>query len=214
MAERVRRGGKGKGTGKVRGKEEIATLPNKGRGRGRKAKAAAPPPSGDNIEKFQGVPVTVWKKHMPLIAKAEAAKDKARDEARTAASYYRDALRAAKEEGLPTAAIIEARKLDKKDHGEMLQHFADVGQALDIMNSNLGKKQLDLFGPLNARRGEDIPSDPAKEGFAAGKRGDPADNNPYIPGGEDYVTYAENWRKGQAELAGGIGKVGEPRVVN
>jgi hypothetical protein len=75
---------------------------------------------------------------------------------------------------------------------------------LNIMESPLGSKQLDLFGAIVAA--EPPKTDPAKLGEQAGREAVDAGANPFTPGSEDFVAWADGWAKGQMTNADNFAK--------
>lgn len=132
------------------------------------------------------------RKWLPKIASAKAASDKAQEEAKQEKGRYRAILKAAKKEGVDTDAVIEAREWEKDDPAERARRLRYIGRVLAYDKSPLAT-QMDLFqnivvpDPLAAR----------SEGLAAGKNAEPAENNPYTPGGEEFEAWAEGWAAGQ-----------------
>lgn len=196
-----------------------AAKPKKAAARGVKTKGlkgtvatmpADKPGIGHNSGSRSGPSPEVRRLHHKAIHKAAVEMDKLVKEARSARSTYRDALKAAKKDGMDNDAIILARKWNySEDHGEVHQRLANVATYLDDMKSPLA--QLELFGDgLKAPTKE---QDAYLQGEAAGKGGEPATNNPGTPGTDAFQKWADGWESGQGKLREGIGK-SEGRTLN
>lgn len=169
--------------GRVPSRGTVATLPKKNKKRRR----------GDNSGDHS-VPDEVYERHLAKINSTDKAMQKAKLEYDQAKGVHQSAYKAAKSDGCDTDAIKHARKLDQQDHGLTQIMYANVARVLNIMESPLGSKQLDLFGAITAME----PTRDAKaEGTKAGADASPAENNPFKPGTEDFVAWATGWAEGQ-----------------
>ena len=122
---------------------------------------------------------------------------KAQEEAKEVLGVYRSALKEAGKIGFNKDAYIDARDMDKEDHGTVQIRYADIGRQLRLRNSNLAT-EMELFQGIEP---SDTASDdpPAVRGLKAGRSGFARASNPFKPGSKDYVEYDENWSKGVAE---------------
>lgn len=217
MAERVKRGAAAKAK-KATGRKLKGTVVEFPRGAsaakgGRKKRGI-----GDNSGEapaavYQGVPDEVWKRHLDKIKSQHGRMEAAKARYQSEQGRYRDLLGEASDDGLNRKAIVEAIKLDGKDHAKVVQDMADTAIALRVMGSDLAPGgQLDLF---QAASGQAPPEEnPAFLGRKAGKDGQPAENNPYKSGTEEFVVWEQNWRAGQGDLAKGIGKADPAPTIN
>lgn len=126
--------------------------------------------------------------------------EKANAEAKQVKGVYQSARKAAKKNGLNIDAYTQARDLDRQDHGRVLVDAADAGRYLRIMKSPLAL-QMDLFQNLEA---PPPTVDVALQGQQAGKNAEPASNNPYTPGSDDFNIWAENHALGLKQVADGF----------
>lgn len=103
--------------------------------------------------------------------------------------------KAAKADGIDVDALKDAILADAGDHLEVVSRYANTGKYLRAHRSALAE-QMNLF-PL-----EPIPvaMQAAVAGKRAGLRGGDATENPYTPGTDAFVAYAEHWEAGQQEL--------------
>lgn len=186
MAERA----KGKGRGKRGGlKGTVATLP-----KGTKARGSRKTKPGSNEH---AVPDDLILSHMAKVDRTAREMDKIKEAYDQAKGVHQSAFKAAKEAGVPIDALKAARKLMKRDAGEVVQEFAMVGRILTLAKHDLGAGQLDLFGGISAATVAAV--DPKQQGVMAGRGGEPAENNPLTPGTEEFVAWAEGWEAGQQE---------------
>lgn len=146
--------------------------------------------SGDH-----SVPDEVYERHLSKIDSTAHAMDKAKVEYDQAKGVHQSAYKAAKEDGCDIDSIRIARKLDGQDHGATVITYANVARVLNLMDSPLGSKQLDLFGAIV----QPAPKvDANLQGQQAGKNAEPAENNPFTPNTDDFVSWAEGWATGQS----------------
>ena len=190
MAERARAKAKKKTAkgGKIRSRGKVAELPASALKARKGSKHNGPPGmTDDQIADWQGKLDRSYKKVTD-----------AQDEVRTMNGVYRSMLKAAGKEGFDKQAYIEARTLDKEDHGHVQVRYANIGRYLKVRGSNLAT-QMDLF-QIDLPEIED--EAPAVRGLRAGRAGDDrAKSNPYKPGSEDFEAFDSNWLTGQKEIA-------------
>lgn len=170
--------------GKIKSRGKVATLPKQSR----KAKGGIGHNSGG------GIPNEVYERHLAKIDTTAKAMEKAKESFDQAKGVHQSAYKAAKSDGCDTDAIRLARKLEKQDHGVTQVTYANVARILNIMGSPLGSEQLNLFGAI------ETPSpkvDANLQGQMAGKNAEPAENNPFDPGTDNFQQWAEGWVTGQ-----------------
>lgn len=166
----------------------MATLPKKvGKGHN-----GPPGMTDDQIRDWQGKLDRAFKK----VGEAQ-------EEARQLNGVYRSLLKSAKKEGFDPTAYVEARDLDREDHGHVQVRYANVGRYLRVRGSNLAV-QMSLFQDIDVPAAPDEP--PAVKGLAAGRRGDPRTANPYKPGSEDWEVFDSNWLTAQKAIAEEMGQ--------
>ncbi len=147
------------------------------------------------------LPDEVYERHLRSIDSKWRARQKAHAEFKQKDGEYRAAKKLAKDDGCNIGAIDLARDLDKRDQADVALLYRDTGRVLRLMESNLAT-QLELFAGIDLPD----PESPVLAGEAAGKRGDPRDNNPHRPGTDEYEQYDVAWQKGQEALAGALGR--------
>ena len=166
--------------GKVKGKA-IATLPKSAKGKRR---------AGHNSGK---IPDEVYERHLAKIDTTAKAMDKAKEAYDQAKGVHQSAFKAAKGDGCDIDAIRLARKLDKQDAGVTQVTYANTARVLNLMGSALGEDQLNLFGSIV----EPPPKvDVALQGQQAGKNAEPASNNPWPAGTDEFQIWLENHKVG------------------
>lgn len=144
--------------------------------------------------------------HVNLIKAAEANWREARDRAAELQGVLRNRFKVAKNDGVDVDALKLAFKINERASGEIVAEQRNVGRYLKIMGSPLGT-QWSLFEDSVTDDGKPK-VDASLQGQHAGRNGEPAENNPFTPGTDDFAAWAEGWTNGQAMLAGGIGKGG------
>lgn len=165
----------------------VATLPKKvGKGHN-----GPPGMTDDQIRDWQGKLDRAFKK----VGEAQ-------EEVRQLNGVYRSLLKSAKKEGFDPTAYVEARNLDREDHGHVQVRYANVGRYLRVRGSNLAV-QMSLFQDIDVPPATDEP--PAVKGLAAGRRGDVRTANPYKPGSEEWEEFDSSWLTGQREIAEKMG---------
>lgn len=167
----------------------VATLPKKvGKGHN-----GPPGMTDDQIRDWQGKLDRAFKK----VGEAQ-------EEVKQANGVYRSLLKSAKKEGFDPTAYIEARNLDREDHGHVQVRYANIGRYLRVRGSNLAT-QMDLFQDIEPPAAAEEP--PAVKGLAAGRRGDDrTSSNPYKAGSEEWEEFDSNWLTGQREIAEKMGE--------
>jgi len=178
------RGGR---SGAISSRGRVAMLPRKAKGN----KHNGPPGlTDDAIRDWQGKLDRSYRKVTD-----------AQDEVRSANGVYRSLLKEAGKQGFDKQAYIEARALDKEDHGHVQVRYANIGRYLRVRGSNLAT-QLSLFQDIDLPETDDDGEAAAVKGLKAGRSGlVNQDANPYRPGTEDHQAWDNNWRTGQSELA-------------
>jgi hypothetical protein len=116
---------------------------------------------------------------------------------------HRSAYAVVKQDGIVVDDFKLARELDKRDHGEVVVGYANVGTYLAAIKSELAI-QLDLFQELSNAP----PHNPSLAGAAAFANSEPRSNNPYQQGTEEYAGFDEAWMSAAnaAELKDGEGQ--------
>lgn len=116
---------------------------------------------------------------------------------------HRSAYAVAKQDGIVVDDFKLARELDKRDHGEVIIGYANVGTYLAAIKSPLAT-QLELFQDM----AKNPPVNPRLDGEAAFKNKETRDNNPHTPGTESYAEWDGGWTglAAKAELVDGEGQ--------
>lgn len=172
-------------------KGNVVTLKTKPRGG--KAKAGR---RGHNSENA-GLSDAEAKIELTKLDRLYADWEKDNEVASQSKGVYRSALKAAKKNGIDTDAYVGAREKNRADHGKVITQAANEGRYLRIMNSPLAT-QMNLFQNLETP----APAvDVALQGQMAGKNAEPESNNPYNPGTDDYMIWAENHKIGIGQAA-------------
>ena len=144
--------------------------------------------------------------HVNLIKAAETNWREARDRAAELQGVLRNRDKVATNDGVDIDALKLAFKIAERASGEIVAEQRSIGRYLRIMGSPLGT-QWSLFEDSDADEGKPK-VDANLQGQHAGRNGEPAENNPFTPGTEDFTAWAEGWTSGQSMLADGIGKSG------
>lgn len=176
--------------GKVKSKEPLGTIPASALKAKKGNKHNGPPAGGMSDEEKKS-----WQNK---LSRARKDWDDKHEEAKSAKGVYDNVCKAAKKVGFAVDAWKDARELDKDDHGSVQQHYANVGDQLRVMNSNLAT-ELNLFQDIDPRFAEGDDEAPAVKGLKCGRAGNSIDENPYTPGTEDYEAFRGNWFKGNDE---------------
>lgn len=107
------------------------------------------------------------------------------------------ARKVAKKDGCDVEAIVAAIKLKRRDPDEVIAEHRNMVRVLKLLESPLGT-QFDFFKDVEVKDTVDART----AGRAAGKNGEPPENNPYAAGTEQNADWKAGWLDGQAELAG------------
>jgi len=134
------------------------------------------------------VPDEVYQRWLPKIELATKVYDSAAKIAKKRKSELASVFKAAGNDGCHRDAIHRARGFAKQDRAQLAIEFAEVGRVLRLMES-----PIDLFADVKR---PEITS-PYLRGQQAGQRGDPATDNPEIPGSEAFMDWAAGWENGQ-----------------
>jgi hypothetical protein len=134
------------------------------------------------------VPDEVYQRWLPKIELATKVYDSAAKIAKKRKSELASVFKAAGNDGCHRDAIKRARRYDKRDRAALAIEFSETDRVLRLMGS-----QLDLFKEI--KRPEIV--SPYLRGQQAGQRGDPATDNPEIPGSEAFMDWAAGWENGQ-----------------
>lgn len=162
--------------------------------RGRVAKPAGPGHNSDKVD-----PVMVRMHHEKIdaietrVKSAKAKYDQLRGELRSAYAVV-------KQDGIAVDDFKLARELDKRDHGEVVTGFANVGEYLNAIKSPLAL-QMDLFQNISVP----LPANATLAGTQAYKSGLDRDSNPFKPGTEEFANYDGSWLAAQSATAGEMG---------
>jgi ribosome modulation factor len=152
---------------------------------------------GDNSKAFHAVPDEVIARHLKAIKAKLKAMDPILEELNEARGVYRNARKLAKKEGVNLDALDIILKLENVDMGKVQVDHADAGRYLRILESPLAT-QLDLFQNMQVVAPE---VDARLQGRQAGGNAEPAENNPFTPGSEQFQQWAEGWAEGQNDNA-------------
>lgn len=141
--------------------------------------------------------------HANLIRAAKAEWQEARDEATKRQGVLRNRWKVAKNDGVDTDSLKDALTFMEQSTSEVVSGQRNVGRYLRIMGSPLGT-QWSLFEDSVTEDGRPK-VDSNLQGQHAGRNGEPAENNPFTPGSDDFQAWADGWVVGQNMLAKGIG---------
>jgi hypothetical protein len=187
MAQRARGKKKSASKGKIPSRGRVATLPKqskKRRGRGDNSGDHAL--SNDDVL-YHGAQLDAARNKMKSIT----------EELDQARGVYRSRRKTAKSAGYNLAAYDINVKLKTQDMGHIQVDYADAGRYLRLEGSPLAT-QLSLFQNMEAPAPE---VDALLQGEAAGKNAEPAENNPFLAGSDNFARWAEGWASGQLENA-------------
>jgi hypothetical protein len=134
-----------------------------------------------------------------VVLKHISAIDNADKAFQSAKGKLQNAWSAAKEAGINTDALKQARKQDAKDHGATVITYVDTGRYLKLMGSPLGT-QFNLFSGVEKPAPE---RDPAVQGLEAAANGLARDDNPHTPGSADFALWDQSFLDGQEQAAAG-----------
>lgn len=152
---------------------------------------------GDNSKAFHAVPDEVIARHLKAIKSKLKAMEPILEELNEARGVYRNARKLAKKEGVNLDSLDIILRLENIDQGKVLVDHADAGRYLRILESPLAT-QLELFQNLQVVAPE---VDARLQGRQAGGNAEPAENNPFTPGTEQFQHWAEGWAEGQNDNA-------------
>lgn len=156
----------------------------KSKPRGKRAKANG---AANGLGHNSGeVPTEVKQRNYDLIGVALKASKRADEEAKKKRAALSNAYKAAKGDGCDVDAMKATRKLDEGDHTDAILHFREVGNLLEMIDS-----ELPLFRAINIPP----PVNAFLAGRQAGREGAPNDN-PHQPGSEEFVRWAEGHAEG------------------
>lgn len=139
--------------------------------------------------------------HINLIKAAEVEWRDLRDKASTAQGVLRNRYKVAKQDGVDVDSLKLAFRIAERASGEVISEQRNVGRYLKIMGSPLGT-QWSLFEEEGENGKPKV--DANLQGQHAGRNGEPAENNPFTPGTEEFTTWAEGWVNGQQMLGEGM----------
>lgn len=100
----------------------------------------------------------------------------------------RSAYAVVKNDGIVVDDFKLARELDKRDHGSVVTGYANVGQYLRAIKSDLSV-QMDLFADI----APPAPANATLAGAHAFANEEPRSNNPNKPGTEEYDNWDAAW---------------------
>lgn len=158
-----------KGTQASRGRVAKPTKPGIGHNSG----GASPVLVRDHHEKINAVETR--------LAAAKTKYDQIKGELRAAYAVV-------KQDGIDVDDFKLARELDKRDHGEVITGYANVGTYLSAIKSPLAL-QLDFLQELAAAP----PQNATLAGAHAFRSGNDRATNPYQQGSQDYVDFDTAW---------------------
>lgn len=192
MAERA----KAKAKPKAKKKADVPAGATGSRGKVAKTKSAK---VGHNSGK---IAPEIIRMHDEKISAIEVRLKSAKAKLDSIKGEYRSAYAVVKQDGLSVEAFKAARELHKRDHGEVVTEFANVGEILAAIKSPLAE-QLDLFQSLQPAM-----ASPVLAGAAAFGNLEPRSNNPHKAGTGDYVAWDESWMSAAnaSELKDGEGQ--------
>lgn len=166
--------------------------------RGKVAKPDDKPSSGHNSGKVGPEVIRMHHEKIDAIetqVKSTKAKyDQKRGELRAAYAVV-------KQDGIAVDDFKLARELDKRDHGEVVVGFANVGEYLSAIKSPLAV-QMDLFQNINIP----LPANATLAGTQAYKSGMDRDTNPFKPGTDEFANYDGAWLAAQTATASEMGE--------
>lgn len=173
--------------GRVVSRGTVATLPK------RKSKKRG---IGDSSD-FHAVPDEVIERNLVAVKAKKKALDKIvadyKEDLDQARGVYRSARKLAKKEGVNLKAFDILVALESDDLGHVQVNYADVARYQQLTDSPL--LQLDMFKGMLAPPAAKV--DANLQGQHAGKNAEPAENNPFTAGSEDFQSWAEGWATGQ-----------------
>lgn len=103
------------------------------------------------------------------------------------------------------ASVKLKRQGEKGGNGELVTEHRQIGRILRLKGVPLGTQfRLFHFDDAPADGAPVAAMDAELQGQHAGRNGEPAENNPFTPGSEEFAGWAQGWVNGQAMLAKGV----------
>lgn len=167
--------------------------------RGKVAKVAVKPGIGHN----SGAPSpALIKGHHDKIDEIEAKLKTAKAKYDQVKGELRSYYATVKQDGIVVDDFKLARELDKRDHGSVVVGYANVGEYLSAIKSDLAKVQ-GLFANIEVLDAQNA----TFAGAAAFNNQEPRDNNPHKPGSDAHANWDAAWMTAanSAELKDGEG---------
>jgi hypothetical protein len=198
------------------------------------APAAAPPEGSEELQvgRVAAVSGETKAKHWNKIRQLKAAVQKLTDEKNSKNGEFRAAVKAAKDAGCDTDAMLEVLKLSKWEPEEIATFFSGVNEFLVIAKVPVPKvpQQLGLFhdgtgigervdnAAFEAADPKDFTPAQLDAAQASGKKkgldGRPITDNPHEEGSPLALRWTGGWREGQNELADKAFRGGAPAPKN
>lgn len=166
--------------------------------RGKVAKTDSKPGAGHNSGKSDP---TVVRMHHEKIDDIETRVKSAKTKYDQLRGELRSAYAVVKQDGIAVDDFKLARELDKRDHGEVITGYANVGEYLAAIKSPLST-QMDLFANISIP----LPANATLAGTQAYKSGMDRDTNPFKPGTDEFANYDGAWLAAQTATAGEMGE--------
>lgn len=193
MAERA------KAKAKPKAKKKAPDGAQASRGRVAKTKSASPGVGHNG----SGPSAALIKSHHEKLDAIETRMKAAKTKYDQIKGEHRSAYAVVKQDGIVVDDFKLARELHKRDHGEVIVGYANVGTYLAGIKSELAL-QLDLFQELSKAP----PHNPSLAGAAAFSNQEPRSNNPYQANTDEFVEFDNAWMAAanSAELKDGDGQ--------
>lgn len=153
--------------------------------RGKVAKADPKTGIGHNSGR---VSAALIKDHHEKITAIEERLAKKKSEFDTVKGQLRSAYAMVKQDGIQVDDFKLARELDKRDHGSVITGYANTGEYLRAIKSDLAI-QMDLFQSIDIP----LPADAKLAGTHAFSNKEPRTNNPFQQGTEEFVEWDGAW---------------------
>jgi ribosome modulation factor len=155
------------------------------------------PSAGSNVP-----PETILH-HVHELARSRRKVDEANSE-------HRLKVKRAKEDGVPTEAVLESIQWSKLDPEVRRQKIIDRIRVEAARFPQSAEAIPDLIAKMDVRVSErmrytDTLFDAEQRGYVAGKAGQAADSHKYPEGSELADTWRRGWREGQSAFAGQVG---------
>ncbi len=194
MATRASGKKKSAAKGKVPSRGKVATLPKQSK---RKRGGI-----GDNSG-LHAVDDSIIERNLDALKAKKKALDKVvadyKEDLDQARGVYRSARKLAKKEGVNLKAFDIMHALESEDMGHVQVNYADVARYQKITDSPL--LQLEMFSSMLA---PEPTVDVALQGLNAGKGGEPASNNPFGPGTDEFMLWDKNHKLGVEQAVDGF----------